>query len=277
MTRYQLSLKAHNLKRGFFRRPSPYAELHFDDGPRKGQKIGRTERLDGTVDPDFVRILFFDVDPATITHVKISLYDDYGPSNDRLLIGAVVIEPTEVFQSQGHTQVLSLESGKATISVSVNESNPRQRGTLKMHLRGLDIRNVEPGLLGLGRSDPFFEISKKDADHSSGQVRWNVVYRSEHKPDHLNPLWKEFDIDLEALCNGDLNYPMRIEVHDHNKSGRHTKIGACETTVANMIENIAVKGNADRDKAFELYREGDPEDAHGQICVLKAEIFEETV
>ena len=45
-------------------------------------------------------------------------------------------------------------------------------GYIKLHLRGLDIKNVEPGLLGLGRSDPFFEIAKKNSDHAAGIVRW---------------------------------------------------------------------------------------------------------
>jgi hypothetical protein len=30
-------------------------------------------------------------------------------------------------------------------------------GTAVLQFRGLDMKNVEPGLMGLGRSDPFFE------------------------------------------------------------------------------------------------------------------------
>lgn len=41
-------------------------------------------------------------------------------------------------------------------------------GSFHLHLRGLDIKNVEPGPFGLGRSDPFFEVAKKDSDHSIG-------------------------------------------------------------------------------------------------------------
>lgn len=33
---------------------------------------------------------------------------------------------------------------------------------------------MERGLLGLGRSDPYFEIAKKIADHSVGVVHWYV-------------------------------------------------------------------------------------------------------
>jgi hypothetical protein len=59
------------------------------------------------------------------------------------------------------------------IHASVEESTKGDaRGTFCLHLRGLDIKNVEAGLLGLGRSDPFYELSKKNADHAHGYVRW---------------------------------------------------------------------------------------------------------
>jgi hypothetical protein len=45
-------------------------------------------------------------------------------------------------------------------------------GIATLRLRGLDLKNVEPGLLGLGRSDPFFEVARKNADHAAGLVRW---------------------------------------------------------------------------------------------------------
>jgi hypothetical protein len=48
----------------------------------------------------------------------------------------------------------------------------QSQGTAELHLRGLDIKNVEPGLLGLGRSDPFYEIAKKNLDTTAGVVRW---------------------------------------------------------------------------------------------------------
>jgi len=53
------------------------------------------------------------------------------------------------------------------------------QGYINLHFRGLDIKNVEPGLFGLGRSDPFFEISKKNSDHASGVVRWYAIHAHE--------------------------------------------------------------------------------------------------
>jgi hypothetical protein len=58
------------------------------------------------------------------------------------------------------------------IYASVEESQKGdKRGSITLHIRGLDIKNVEPGIMGLGRSDPFFELARKNADHATGVVR----------------------------------------------------------------------------------------------------------
>ena len=64
------------------------------------------------------------------------------------------------------------------IYASIEESmKGTSSGLCTIQLRGLDIKNVEPGIFGLGRSDPFFEISRKNADHAAGVVRWCVCAR----------------------------------------------------------------------------------------------------
>jgi Ca2+-dependent lipid-binding protein len=122
----------------------------------------------------------------------------------------------------------------------------------------------------LGRSDPFFEIAKKDSDYSVAHVNWNVVYRSETISNNLNPLWEEFHIGLEELCYGKLDWPLKIRVLDHNGNGKHRTIGEFETSVADLQKHIAVKGNADRERAIQLGME-DKSSTYGLVCVLRAE------
>lgn len=135
------------------------------------------------------------------------------------------------------------------------------------------MKNVEPGAFGLGRSDPFFELSKKNADYSTGQVKWNVVYRSEHIDNNLNPYWRPTSIGLETLCYGDLNWPLKITVLDHNDNGIHRVIGEFETRVTDLQNQIAIKGNADREMAIPLIKQGKFK-TYGLICVLKATVEE---
>jgi hypothetical protein len=115
-------------------------------------------------------------------------------------------------------------------------------GTCTLHLRGLDIANVESGFLGLGRSDPFYELAKKNADVKSGIVRWNVVHRSERRDNHLNPYWDPVTLTLEELCYNDLNYPLQIRILDWNGTHEPTPIGQFETKIQDIIDHISVKG-----------------------------------
>ena len=135
------------------------------------------------------------------------------------------------------------------------------------------MKNVEPGAFGLGRSDPFFEVAKKNADYSIGHLKWNVVYRSEHKNDNLNPYWREVSIGLEELCYGELDWDLKITVYDHNDNGKHVVIGEFDTTIAKLQERISIKGNADREQAIALGIEGKIK-TYGLLCVLKAEVVE---
>ena len=143
---------------------------------------------------------------------------------------------------------------------------------MQLHLRGLDMKNVEPGPFGLGRSDPFFEVAKKDSDPAIGHSRWNVVYRSEHINNNLNPYWQETAIGLEELCYGDLDWPLKVTVLDYNSNGKHESIGELETSVNQLQERISIKGNADRDQAILLTRTGKLK-TYGLVCVLKANIL----
>jgi len=133
------------------------------------------------------------------------------------------------------------------------------------------MKNVEPGAFGLGRSDPFFELAKKNADYSIAQVKWNVVYRSEEINNNLNPYWKPASIGLEELCYGKLDWPLKITVYDHNGNGKHTMIGEYETTIGELQDRIGIKGNADREQAIPLSIE-DKIKTYGLLCVLKAEV-----
>ena len=49
------------------------------------------------------------------------------------------------------------------------------------------------------------------------------------------------------------------------------EIGMVETTARKLMENIAVKGNADREKAFELILD-EKAKLKGLVCVLKADL-----
>lgn len=149
-----------------------------------------------------------------------------------------------------------------------------ERGDLMFHIRGLDINNKEPGPFGLGRSDPFYEISKKIPDSVGGEREsWNAVYRSENINNNLNPMWKSARLGLPELCYGDLKWPLKITVYDHNKKGRHLEMGTVLTSVAEMQTRVSVRGNADRRQALAVTKDFKGRNTNtGFLCILKASI-----
>ena len=87
----------------------------------------------------------------------------------------------------------------------------------------------------------------------------------------MNPLWEEFTLSLEELCYGDLAWPLKITVYDHNKQNKHGEIGDFETSVEELVQRVAIRGNADRERAFEITEEGEAK-TRGLLVVLKADL-----
>ena len=99
----------------------------------------------------------------------------------------------------------------------------------------------------------------------------NVVYRSEHINNNLNPYWEPFQLTLEELCYADLDWPLRITVCDWDGVAATRRLGYFETTLKGLHQQIAVRGNADRERAFDLDTE-DKGTNLGLICVVACEL-----
>jgi hypothetical protein len=149
-----------------------------------------------------------------------------------------------------------------------------------LQIRGLDIKNSEPGIFGLGRPDPFFEIARKyrptnlHPRHDKTQIDWIVVYRSEPKNNHINPLWQPLKVGMKKLCEGDLSCPLKLSVFDNNKRWKHKLIGETNFTVTELLNRISEHGNADRNQAISIMKDDDFEnEPSGLICILQASII----
>lgn len=155
---------------------------------------------------------------------RVTVFDDNVKRPDTLMAEAA-FEMTGVFQSPGNTQS-QVVTDNAVLTVNVEQSiRGNAKGMFTFQMRGLNIKNVESGPLGLGQSDPFYEIAKKHADLERGVVRWNTVYRSETITDNLNPMFKPKTLSLEELCYCDLDCPLRISIFDWEKNAKHKLIG----------------------------------------------------
>lgn len=100
-------------------------------------------------------------------------------------------------------------------------------------MRGIKLKNVE-GMFK--KSDPFFEI-KRTYDGPGGGS-WTPVFRSKHIKNNLNPIWEPATVDVNALCDGDLDRKLSIAIYDFESNGKHESMGAFDTTGERKLSSI---------------------------------------
>jgi hypothetical protein len=68
---------------------------------------------------------------------------------------------------------------------------------------------------------------------------------------------------------------VKITVYDYNQNGTNKLIGVFETTIQEMAQRVAIRGNADREVAFAILKEDtntNTAKTRGFIVVLRTEI-----
>ena len=91
--------------------------------------------------------------------------------------------------------------------------------------------------LGSNAPDTVFQIAKKHAIQGGYQRgEWTAVYRSQSVSNSFNPTWDTGELDVESLCSGDSNRPLRISVWTVRGSALGTMIGEFETTWQSILD-----------------------------------------
>ncbi|TWW56353.1 Copine-9 [Takifugu flavidus] len=64
-----------------------------------------------------------------------------------------------------------------------------------------------------------------------GQSRWfTICHKTEVIKNTLNPVWQPFTIPVRALCNGDYDRTVKVDVYDWDRDGSHDFIGEFTTS-----------------------------------------------
>lgn len=279
--RIQVSIEANNLKNvaGLFRGISdPYciAKLIDDDS-----ELSRTDTVKNNLSPRWSKPIFLTIsDPIQPGLISLTIKDDnLNKSNPRddVFMGNVIIDISRIISCVENDERLQvqLNNGNGEICLYAHESEQINQN-VTLQFRGLQIKNIENGMTGLGKTDPFIQISKKYLNAATGKSRSQLVYRSEAKMDHLNPVWDAFDLNLETLCDGDFGKILQIGLWDWEKSGQHRYLGTVETTLNGLIESVSDGGNADKSKALRIVNTNFISSAEvvGYLIVLSAQLFE---
>uniref|UniRef100_A0AAY5EYK7 C2 domain-containing protein n=1 Tax=Electrophorus electricus TaxID=8005 RepID=A0AAY5EYK7_ELEEL len=189
--------------------------------------FGRTEVIDNTLNPDFVRKFILDYFFEEKQNLRFDLYDVDSKSPDLSkhdFLGQMFCTLGEIVGSPASRLEKPLGGipGKkcGTIILTAEElGNCRDSATMQFCANKLDKKDF------FGKSDPFMVFYRSNEDGT-----FTICHKTEVVKNTLNPVWQAFPIPVRALCNGDYDRTIKVEVYDWDRDGSHDFIGEFTTS-----------------------------------------------
>uniref|UniRef100_A0A4W4G4A0 C2 domain-containing protein n=1 Tax=Electrophorus electricus TaxID=8005 RepID=A0A4W4G4A0_ELEEL len=192
-----------------------------------------TEVIDNTLNPDFVRKFILDYFFEERQNLRFDLSATFcltgflAPSVSLSLkdfLGQASCTLGEIVGSMGSRLEKPLGGipGKkcGTIIVKAEElSNCRESVMMQFCGNKLDKKDF------FGKSDPFLVFYRSNEDGT-----FTICHKTEVVKNTLSPVWQAFKIPVRALCNGDYDRTIKIEVYDWDRDGSHDFIGEFSTS-----------------------------------------------
>ncbi|KAK3518085.1 hypothetical protein QTP70_033307 [Hemibagrus guttatus] len=228
-TKVEITVSCRNLlDRDTFSKSDPICVLYTQGiGNKEWREFGRTEVIDNTLNPDFVRKFILDYFFEERQNLRFDLYDVDSKSTNLSkhdFLGQACCTLGEIVGSLGSRLEKPLGGipGKkcGTIIVKAEELN-NCRESVMMQFCGnkLDKKDF------FGKSDPFLVFYRSNEDGT-----FTICHKTEVVKNTLNPVWQAFKIPVRALCNGDYDRTIKIEVYDWDRDGSHDFIGEFSTS-----------------------------------------------
>ncbi|XP_020948182.1 copine-8 isoform X2 [Sus scrofa] len=228
-TRVEVSVSCRNLlDRDTFSKSDPICVLYVQGvGNKEWREFGRTEVIDNTLNPDFVRKFILDYFFEERENLRFDLYDVDSKSpnlSKHDFLGQVFCTLGEIVGSQGsrlEKPIVGIPGKKCgTIILTAEELNCcRDAVLMQFCANKLDKKDF------FGKSDPFLVFYRSNEDGS-----FTICHKTEVVKNTLNPVWQAFKISVRALCNGDYDRTIKVEVYDWDRDGSHDFIGEFTTS-----------------------------------------------
>uniref|UniRef100_A0AAQ5YUQ7 C2 domain-containing protein n=1 Tax=Amphiprion ocellaris TaxID=80972 RepID=A0AAQ5YUQ7_AMPOC len=173
---------------------------YWCDCQRDGEMFGRTEVIDNTRNPDFVRKFVLDFFFEEKQNLRFDVYNVDSRScniSKHDFLGQTFCTLGEIIGSTGGRleRTLSGIPGKkcgVIIFAAEELSNCRDIATMQLCANKLDKKDF------FGKSDPFLVFYRSNEDGT-----FTICHKTEVIKNTLNPVWQPFTIPVRALCNGD--------------------------------------------------------------------------
>nr|XP_020651069.1 copine-9 [Pogona vitticeps] len=229
-TKVEITVSCRNLlDLDTFSKSDPIVLLYVQGtADKEWREFGRTEVIDNTLNPDFVRKFVLDYYFEEKQNLRFDVYNVDSktcslPKNKDFL-GQAYVALGEIIGSQrGRLErPLTGVPGKkcGTIILFAEElSNCRDIVTMQLCANKLDKKDF------FGKSDPFLVFYRSNEDGT-----FTICHKTEVVKNNLNPVWQPFSIPVRSLCNGDYDRTVKIDVYDWDRDGSHDFIGEFATS-----------------------------------------------
>ncbi|CAM5120307.1 unnamed protein product [Natator depressus] len=248
-TKVELTVSCrHLLDKDTFSKSDPMCVLYTQGiETKQWREFGRTEVIDNTLNPDFVRKFILDYFFEEKQSLRFDLYDVDSKSPDLSkhdFLGQAFCTLGEIVGSAGSRLekpltmgafTLHSRTGKPTPSVSNGGIPGKKCGTIILSAEELgncrDVATMQFCANKLdkkdffGKSDPFMVFYRSNEDGT-----FTICHKMEVVKNTLNPVWQAFSIPVRALCNGDYDRTIKVEVYDWDRDGSHDFIGEFTTS-----------------------------------------------
>ncbi|XP_042717786.1 copine-5 isoform X1 [Chrysemys picta bellii] len=248
-TKVELTVSCrHLLDKDTFSKSDPMCVLYTQGiETKQWREFGRTEVIDNTLNPDFVRKFILDYFFEEKQSLRFDLYDVDSKSPDLSkhdFLGQAFCTLGEIVGSAGSRLekpltmgafMLHSRTGKPTPSVSNGGIPGKKCGTIILSAEELgncrDVATMQFCANKLdkkdffGKSDPFMVFYRSNEDGT-----FTICHKTEVVKNTLNPVWQAFSIPVRALCNGDYDRTIKVEVYDWDRDGSHDFIGEFTTS-----------------------------------------------
>ncbi|KAM7402753.1 hypothetical protein PAMP_017966 [Pampus punctatissimus] len=244
-----------------FSKSDPVVVLYVQGlGTKEWREFGRTEVIDNTLNPDFVRKfvldfffeekqnLRFDVYNVDTRSSNLSKHDFLGQmfctlgeiigSTGSRLERTLSLNPPANGEEELKAQIQTDKDKDKAIAAKLEDQNKervsdkafqrakRECGTLHQDIATMQFcANKLDKKDFFGKSDPFLVFYRSNEDGT-----FTICHKTEVIKNNLNPVWQSFTIPVRALCNGDYDRTVKVDVYDWDRDGSHDFIGEFTTS-----------------------------------------------
>uniref|UniRef100_A0A8C0HRX6 Copine 8 n=1 Tax=Buteo japonicus TaxID=224669 RepID=A0A8C0HRX6_9AVES len=177
--------------------------------------FGRTEVIDNTLNPDFVRKFIMDYFFEERENLR---FDFFYVTAFQDFLGQMFCTLGEIVGSQGsrlEKSIVVVNCMYVTFLYYLFQDSV----LMQFCANKLDKKDF------FGKSDPFLVFHRSNEDGS-----FTICHKTEVIKNTLNPVWQAFKISVRALCNGDYDRTIKVEVYDWDRDGSHDFIGEFTTS-----------------------------------------------